>query len=226
MPSSLIIPEDYETGYAKLIALEDPVAEQFIKALTDAPMVLRPADLAVRLAEQLAGSIEADDVYEIIQTLVSLYPVEEDFETHEQLAEEICEAIADTDSEILNLPEGKRERFKQRLVKFLDIDSLRVASKANILLHEYEHVVHNARVLTDIRPIFGTNPDAPPKAALIVHTLKINYHDAEGLKEFYVAMDSDEMDQLMYVLDRADAKSKSLKAVLEAAKLPHVADEE
>lgn len=225
MPSSLIIPEEYEAGYAKLIALTDSVVEQFIKALADAPMVLRPADLAVRVAELLADSIEADDVYEIVQTLVSLYPVEEDFETHEQLAEEICEAIADSESDTLNLPEGDRERFKQRLVKFLDIDSIRVASKANILLHEYDRVVCNARVLTDIRPIFGASPDAPPKAALIVHTLKINYHDAEGLKEFYVAMDSDEMDQLMYVLDRADAKSKSLRAVLDAAKLPCVDEE-
>jgi hypothetical protein len=222
MASSLIIPEEYEAGYAKLIALDESVIEQFTEVLRAAPMVLRPIDLASTIAEHLAGSIEDDDVYEIIQMLVSLYPVEDDFESNEQLAEEICEAVVESDSEKLSLPEGDRERFKQRLIKLLDIDSVRVASKANVLLHEYERVVCNARVMTDIRPVFGVSPDAPPKAALIVHTLKINYHDAEGLKEFYVAMDSDEMDQLMYVLDRADAKSKSLRAVLDAAKLPHV----
>jgi hypothetical protein len=222
MASSLIIPEEYEAGYAKLITLDESVIEQFTEVLKAAPMVLRPIDLASTVAEHLAGSIEDDDAYEIIEMLVSLYPVEDDFESNEQLAEEICEAVAESDSEKLNLPEGDRERFKQRLIKLLDIDSVRVASKANVLLHEYERVVCNARVMTDIRPVFGVSPDAPPKAALIVHTLKINYHDAEGLKEFYVAMDSDEMDQLMYVLDRADAKSKSLRAVLDAAKLPHV----
>lgn len=220
--ASLIIPEDYEAGYAKLIGLEDSVIERFIEALADAPMVLRPAGLAAIMAERLAGSFEADDAYEIVQTLVSLYPLEEDFENNEQLAEEICEAIGDSDSKILSLPEGDRERFKQRLVKLLDIDSIRVVSQANTLLHEYERVVCNARVFTDIRPIFGASPDAPPKAALIVHTLKINYHDAEGLKEFYVAMDSEEMDQLIYVLDRADSKSKSLRTVLDAAQLPYV----
>jgi hypothetical protein len=220
--ASLIIPEDYEAGYAKLIGLEDSVIERFIEALADAPMVLRPSDLGAIMAERLAGSFEADDAYEIVETLVSLYPLEEDFENNEQLAEEICAAIGDSDSKILSLPDGDRERFKQRLVKLLDIDSIRVVSKANTLLHEYERVVCNARVLTDIRPIFGASPDAPPKAALIIHTLKLNYHDAEGLKEFYVAMDSEEMDQLIYVLDRADSKSKSLRTVLDAAKLPYV----
>lgn len=222
MASSLIIPEEYEAGYAKLITLDDSIIERLAEALKDSPMVLRPTDLAAAVAERIAGSIADDDIYEILQTLISLYPVEEDFESNEQLAEEICEAIIESDSEILKLPEGERERFKQRLVNLLDIDPIRVVSKANILLHEYERVVHNARVMTDIRPVFGASADGPPKAALIVHTLKINYHDAEGLKEFYVAMDSDEMYQLMYVLDRAEAKSKSLRAVLDAAKLPHV----
>jgi hypothetical protein len=225
MASSLTIPEDYEEGYAKLIALDESAMGRFIAALQGAPMVLQPIDLASTVAERLEGSIKDDDVFEIILALVSLYPVEDDFENNDQLAEAICEAIIEGDSEKLSLPEEGRERFKQRLIKLLDIDSVRVASKANGLLHDYERVICNARVLTDIRPVFGVSPEGPPKAALIVHMLKINYHDAEGLKEFYVAMDSDEMDQLMYVLDRADAKSKSLRAVLDAAKLPHVDSE-
>jgi hypothetical protein len=219
---SLIIPEEYELGFAKLIALDDSVMEQLLEALSEAPMVLRPTSLASKLTERLSGSIEGDDMEDIVQALVSLYYIGEDFEHKEQFAEEIVEAIEDSDSEILNLPKEDRDRFKQQLIKFLDIDSLRIASKAVFLLHEYERVFCDARVMTDIRPIFGSSPDEPPKAALIIHTLKLNYHDATGLKEFYVAMDSDEMDELMYVLDRADSKAKSLRAVLDAAKLSRV----
>lgn len=223
--ASLIIPEDYETGFAKLIALEDSVMERIVQSLSAAPMVLRPADLTAKVAEDLRGAVEPSDLEDMIEALASLSPLGEDFESNDQLAEVITEAIEDDDSEILNLPKGDRERFKQRLVQLLDIDSVKVASKANVLLHEYEHVLCNARVMTDLRPVFAANPEAPPKAVLIVHTLKINYHDAEGLKEFYVAMDSEEMDQLMYVLDRADSKSKSLRAVLDKAELPYIVSE-
>lgn len=219
---SLTIPEEYELGFAKLIALDDSVMEQLLNALSDAPMVLRPTGLASKLVERLNGAIEADDMEAIVQALVSLYYIGEGFESVDQLAQEIVEAIEDSDSEVLSLPKAGRDHFKQQLIRFLDIDSLRIASKAVFLLHEYERVFCDARVMTDIRPIFGPSPDDPPKAALIIHTLKLNYHDATGLKEFYIAMDSNEMDELMYVLDRADSKAKSLRAVLDSAKLSRV----
>lgn len=220
--TSLVIPEEYEAGFAKLIALDPSAVERLLEELSKAPMVLRPAALATNLSGPLIGSIDADDLEEIIQALVSLYYIEEDFERKDEFAEEIVEAIEESDSEILSLPENDRERFKQQLIEFLDIDSLRTASKALFLLHEYERVFCDARVMTDIRPIFGANPDESPKAALIVHTLKLNYHDATGLKEFYISMDSDEMDELMFALDRADQKAKSLRTVLDAAKLPRI----
>ena len=220
--ASLVIPEEYEAGYAKLISLEDSAIEKLIQALADAPMLLRPMDLVASLIKGLSGSIDDSDVHQILQTLISLYALVEHFDSNDDLAEEICIGIEGSDSDMMSLPAELRERFKQRLIRLLEIDSIRVASKANIVLHEYERVLCNARVLTDIRPIFGIDPEEPPKAAVIVHTLKISYHDAEGLKEFYVAMDSNEMDQLMGVLDRADSKSKSLKLVLDSAKLPYV----
>lgn len=220
--SSLVIPEEYEVGFAKLIALDPPEMERLLEELSKGPMVLRPTALATKLAERLIGSIDGDDLEEIIQALVSLYYIGEGFERKDEFAEEIVEAIEDSDSEILSLPEPDRERFKQQLIKFLDIDSLRIAAKALFLLHEYERVFCDARVMTDIRPIFGSRPDEPPKAALIVHTLKLNYHDATGLKEFYISMDSDEMDELMFALDRADLKAKSLRTVLDEAKLSRV----
>ena len=220
--ASLSIPDAYEDGFAKLIALTGAVRDQLLAALLEAPMALRPSVLASQTAVKLGGSIGSSDLEEIVEALASLYYISEDFDNKDELAQDLVEAIEDSRPGELKLPATERECFKQQLSKFLDVDSLRIASKALFLLHEYERVFCSARVMTDIRPIFGSSPDDAPRAALIVHTLKLNYHDATGLKQFYITMDSDEMDELMFVLDRAESKAKSLKAVLDIAKLPHV----
>lgn len=220
--ASLTIPETYEDGFIKLAMLESSVRDRLIEAVSTGPMVLRPSILSSQIASKLDGSVSGDDLEEIIEALASVYYISEDFEDKDQFGKELVRAIEDSLPKGVSLPEGDREHFTEQLSKLLDIDSLRIASKALFLQHEYAHAFCSARVMTDIRPIFGSSPEKPPKAALIVHTLRLSYHEGTDLKHFYIAMDSDELAELMYVLDRADSKAGSLKTVLDAANLPRV----
>lgn len=86
--------------------------------------------------------------------------------------------------------------------------------KAVDVLYEQERLLQAARVITDIRPVFEDDPSRPPYAALLIHTLRIEYHDtgANDVRSIEFVMDSEDVRRLARLLDRATAKTKSLQA--------------
>lgn len=111
--------------------------------------------------------------------------------------------------------------MRARLIAILNIAPLRVSAKAALLHAEYEHSFCSARILTDIRPIYDNGVKGPPSGAIIMHTLKLSYHEgAKGeLSEIYFSMGSDDILELQRALERATDKATSLRGVLESAKL-------
>jgi hypothetical protein len=56
--------------------------------------------------------------------------------------------------------------------------------------------------------------------------LKVRYHEGEGKehREFHVVLDSSELDDLGDIIQRAQAKDKSLRELLKSAELPSLDD--
>jgi len=107
--------------------------------------------------------------------------------------------------------------------------SLGTAAKAAELLSENERVLcgSNCRVLTDLRPIFSADITKNPKSAVIQHVLKIAFHDAgEDIKEFYVAMDGDDVRYLQNLFERAIEKEHTLRSSLSGAGIAVVGQDE
>ncbi len=99
-------------------------------------------------------------------------------------------------------------------MRLLGIDALNLVDvKAKELQTEAEHIFCEARMITDLRPVFGSNVTDSPEAMIIVHTLKLGYHDFQSQthREMYVAMDADDIAKLIEVLQRAEKKTKTLK---------------
>ena len=64
-------------------------------------------------------------------------------------------------------------------------------SKADDLRTEDERVFCTAKILTDLRPVFGSHVEDGPHGMIVVHLLKIGYHSgSEKLHEFFVSLDS------------------------------------
>jgi len=83
--------------------------------------------------------------------------------------------------------------------------------------------LREVRILTDVRPVFEPSaPEAAPAGAVIVHTLKISYRGDNSAKDFFVALDSEDVRQLTEQLERARSKAESLKSVLKAAEVPYI----
>lgn len=168
-------------------------------------------------APSTVKNLSNDDTKRLMDTITSLYALRASVEVPvEQFVSDVCEGL----SEHGDLNPDQEPRFRDRLARILEIDTLNVAAKALALYSEYEHLFCTARIFTDARPIYGTDPSAPPAAMIITHTLKIDYHGVGGrIHEIYIGMGSNDINQIRDVLDRAEKKAESLRATFEPSKI-------
>jgi len=93
-----------------------------------------------------------------------------------------------------------------------------IISKIDDLRTESQHVFCHARVVTDLRPVFGSDVQKGPMAILVTHNLKIAYHGSggSGTHELYVSMDASDLSELKDVILRAEAKAKTLRPIVDS----------
>ena len=221
----LSIPPEFEQGFVELRQLEENQVRALASALGEQQPTLRRSDLRRRVGERVRDTIEPDDLSEVLATLYSLYPLRDDTGLPmPDVVDAICDAMQESYVEELRFSdEDERARFKGMLLELLDVDSLDITARATDLLWEHERTVHGKpRVLTDIRPVFAANPADPPRGVMIVHTLKLDYHEDGQVKEFFITLDADQVDDLVGVLTRANVKADSLKRMLTGAGIPRI----
>jgi hypothetical protein len=220
--AELKIPERYKGGLIKLLSLPDKSLEELISALERVRPKLFSEDLSVEIISKVQG-VSPDDLIEIIETLFSLCFAGQHHETPpEELAEEVIAAMAESGIEGLPLSKENQKSFKHRLIRLFEVETLLIVAKALGVLQDNENTFCEARILTDMRPVFGSDPGTAPNAAVIVHILKFSYHHESELKDFYIALDTADIEALRKVLDRADLKAQSLKSVLEKAGITYL----
>lgn len=207
--ASIKIPDRYKPGLAVLAALSDDVFEKVAGSLSAMPPAEGEKELNAWLSSE-ANGISPSDLQSLVQTLASLYRLRVKYGVKaEALAIDVAEAASN--DAFFKQPTGA---LKNRLVRLLGIDALNLVDvKAKELQTEAEHIFCEARMITDLRPVFGSNVTDSPEAMIIVHTLKLGYHDFQSQthREMYVAMDADDIAKLIEVLQRAEKKTKTLK---------------
>ncbi len=219
MPTINQIPERYKGGLTQVIGIDEATFQGLLEALSKAQPSFDSKAVASEVASRVS-TISPKDAEMLVGAILSLYSVRHYYDlASDQLVGELAQAMAASEDVALRL-NGNEGKFRERMLKLLSIDSLGIASKAFELLYEYERAFCNTRILTDIRPIFGEQPESRPVAALVMHLLRISYHERAELKEFYVALDEGDIKLLREALDRADNKARSLRAVMEDAKVP------
>lgn len=226
MASPLRLRESLHLGIRKIHALSDEAVEELRIALYDAGLKSHADDLSEEIAP-LVHTISRDDVDEIVQTLFGLGRVATSADVPvETFVEDVCDSIAESKHK-LDLVSDEKERLKARLATLLDNNAILVASKARLVFIEHEHYLCYARIMTDIRPVFGMDVDTKPMAAMVAHTLKLVYHEGRGkdTKEIFVALDPSSLDRLSELIERAKAKEATLKSVLGTADIRYIENE-
>ncbi len=113
--------------------------------------------------------------------------------------ERLSSAIVDQD----NL-----ERFFDRL--FTLDSSLGLLSKAYRLRRRQANTLCTSEIFTDLRPAFG-EPEEQPTAALIMHTMRVVYHEGRDVQEIFIGLKRSDLKDLSQVVERALRKDESLR---------------
>lgn len=215
MPSTLRIPPRYLSGLKAIAELSDKAIKDLQAALASVPSSLTTEHLAEHVAKAAPQiSDRALEATEALLSLIALLP--EEGGGASSLAADVAY------SEDLKLASNKRNFFAKRLVTLLNLECLSLAARAYDIVTEYERVFHGARILTDLRPVFGADTSKGPKATLLVSTLKIDFHPPDGsLDSHFFAMDHADLLRLRDTVDRALSKHQSLQEMVKQIGLPY-----
>jgi len=100
------------------------------------------------------------------------------------------------------------------LATLLEVVELYTLARAIDLVVESQRLFHGSRVITDVRNVF-VEAEEEPVAAVIVHNLKIEYHEDENVRSIFVALDQSDLRRLSQTIDRALLKEAAIRALMD-----------
>jgi len=209
--SAITVPEQYAPGLARISSLSPEEVDAVVNALgrasqgTDAELytLLRP----------VLGSFDIKALRELIGALRSLYGARTGMDISvDEFVSELIVAIQQRGDIAIEQPD--QQRLESTFRRLFGIHPLSMIAKAKDLLYDHENTFCDARVITDIRPVFDTDVKQVPTEAAVTHTLKIEYHRGTKHTEIHIAVDMDDIDYLMSILWRAKEKSETLSGML------------
>jgi hypothetical protein len=218
----LHIPQQHERGLVLLKQLPEESFHELVDALAKSSPVFDPGALIRHLASSVK-TIQGGDLNDVIETVVSLLRVQSylDLSTTD-LVKSLCETMTKSNREHLKLSGEECDIFQERLSTLFAIESLTYPAKTSEITSDHDHIFVRARVVSDIRTIFGPDTEQLPKGAAIIHMLSIAYHQSGQTEKFYVAMDAQDIRSFISVLQRALSKEANLKKLLDVAKIIHI----
>jgi hypothetical protein len=164
----------------------------------------------------LVSTIPPDDLKQILNALFSLSAVR-------VLSKVPVQSFLTDVGDSLQRKKGDVDLvvLKSRLEKLLQADALIVGAKASAIQREHPNVFVNARILTDLRPVFGDGPESL-RGAVVVHMLKLTCIRSNEPEEFFFALDDGDLDALQKTIGRAETKSKTLRAFMRGTSLSSI----
>lgn len=214
--AKLNIPEGYRVGVSKIRKLDDRTVHEIRNALDKATDTYRRPDTVAVEALSSISHTNVDEFKEIAEAVGTLYSVKMSRSnvSLDQFVEDVCDAMESVDSPDLKLQASDRPQFKEKLLTLFGSPNFDILAKAWDLKTDDERVFCGARILTDLRPVFGQNIKDGPKAMVVVHLLKLGFDrvgDAKRHNEFHVSLDAEDLESLGDLIKRAEDKANALR---------------
>ncbi len=109
----------------------------------------------------------------------------------------------------------EQKRLKELLLILLRSSAVTMTLKAAEVALEVDRAFDEARVMTDLRPLFSDNDEV--SAGVVMHTLRISLIGTEGIS---VVLDEADLLQLEQQILRARKKASALREKLRVAGIP------
>ena len=211
------IPERYRAGLAKIHSLPIEVVSAMADALGKASVSnLKEMTAAI----ERPALLSAKDAEAVVTVLHSLYVFKAGTESSiQEFVTVLVRAMQTSGSELLTVSDEERPSLESKLTTLLSLNRLERTFKIEQLRSDHQNIFYDAKILTDLRPVFD-EPEKPPVGAIVSHTLKIVCHDYGEHREWYFALDAEDLQTLKKISERAMAKMESLKTVMKSANLP------
>jgi hypothetical protein len=210
---ALSLPQSQYPAFSALIQLTPDQRQKLLEALRAAQPTLDDAKLSQQVSRDVGIPVTRTKM--LLSMFVNMYAVRlAQGLSAEQFAQQICDFAASS-APTLKPADENWDPIRQSIAAILGLtNTLGVIAKAGTLLTDSERLFQDGRIITEIRPVFADNLDDRPSAAIIVHTLRITYNDAQGSREFYVALQSTDVQKLKETTERALTKEKNLRRII------------
>jgi len=197
----------------RIRSLGELTPEQRKKLLAGLNQMKSGFDFEEKVKEAIDSTdIEADKAAEITSAVIGLHYLYAN--SPESNLRKFIGELLDAISEALPDKDISKSISNEVLTDYLNAASLRTSAKAATLLFDEERVFLNARIITDIRPVFGedaSSSDIP--AAFIIHSLRVSYR-GEGGEDFFIGLSTKDLEEFKKVIERALIKANTLNQLL------------
>jgi len=221
-PIQIQLPPEALPDLDKIASLAPDAFESLLTAIKQTGPTLRGWEFSNNIAKKVP-LIDRGDVGSLMSATVSLYVIRGRSDVSlsaQEIADGIMSSSLIAESQVFT-PE-KKQILSDRIIKLLDCDkSIGVTSKAFDVMTEHENVFCDARILSDIRPVFANQPETAD-AAVIIHNLEIGFHCNGERQEIYVALDTRDIKHLKMIIERAEKKDKALQSIIRQSNIPYL----
>lgn len=213
------IPKHRKDALVKIASLSNEEVKILFGALAQVPADKYGPSLPADIAQSLTN-IAISNVSEIVDTILSLFPLLiSSSKSVSEVVDDIVTAVSSHTPSPEDLDSRQLDSLRLNLGKLLRVPSICLGAKATSVLFENERNYLDARILTDMRPIYELET-TEIGGAIITHTLKIEYaSEGNAEKEFFVSLSSADVESLIKKLQRAQEKSGKLEKVIELSSL-------
>jgi hypothetical protein len=218
--ASINIPDEALPDLKKIAQTTEEVFNSLISAITETTPTLRPIQFEKEIAAKVK-SISSEELRSILGTTFFLYRLKEKADVSpKEFSEAVSNSTAVSQSDDLSLEQ--KDGLKKRLELLLGLDKpLGVTAKALDVMTHHENIFYSARIFSDIRPVFSEKP-ATVSAAVIIHNLQIGFGHSGSRQEIYFALDTNDIQELKEVIERAEQKTIALKSIIAKADVPYL----
>lgn len=211
------IPTEDIAAVATMTKMPKTSVDALISALKDAPYTADTDEIAEQISARVPG-VDVNELESILDSLYGLYFVRE--------LSGVPKAVFLDDfingleaAPVFDVNREDIPKLRAKFERLLNIEIFNVLSKAKRLQRDGERLYCDAKILSDIRPVFRDKPTSRPAGAVVTHTLMLAYHEGGEHKEFHVVLDRIDLDELLEVISRAQTKDKTLRNLLSEERL-------
>ena len=199
------IPDAYKSGFILISNLKKDDMDLICETIRSAEVGVQPEDLVSLL--QGKTSISYAELLQIFKTIFSLINlnIDGDGKTDELIIDLVNSFSENISGRNYNEPNALQENLSRILSTQ---GKIKHTIKAYNLLSENEKVYLESRIISDIRLVFDTDLETKTRGAVLLHQLKLTYKQDGDVKESFIALDSNDLNDLKDSITRAIEKEK------------------